>query len=132
MALQGDPDYKKFWDAVEAPGGREKHAMAGVKEGFGELLKGQTVMHALNSMLRGINLEDPKSVPDIKTFGAEKSSFYNLIFAENSPLVPLFNQAVVSMFQNGQYERTDLKWKGAEIRGNKFGKSFYFLNILCT
>ena len=91
--------------------------MSGVKEGFGELLKGQTVMHALNSMLRGINLEDPKSVPDIKTFGAEKSSFYNMIFAENSPLVPLFNQAVISMFENGQYERTDLKWKGAEIRG---------------
>ena len=117
MALQGDPDYKKYWDAVEAPGGREKHAMSGVKEGFGELLKGQTVMHALNSMLRGINLEDPKSVPDIKTFGAEKSSFYNMIFAENSPLVPLFNQAVISMFENGQYERTDLKWKGAEIKG---------------
>jgi len=69
-------------------------------------------------MLRGIKNSDPKAVPQIKTFGAEKSSFYNLIFAENSPLVPLFNQAVVSMFQNGQYERTDLKWKGAEIRGS--------------
>ena len=105
--------------------------MSGVRAGLEQLSDGQTVLHTLNSMLRGIKNSDPKAVPQIKTFGAEKSSFYNLIFAENSPLVPLFNQAVVSMFQNGQYERTDLKWKGAEIRGNKFGKSFYFLNILC-
>ena len=105
--------------------------MANVRAGFEELKKGQTVMHTLNSMLRGINNEDPKAVPQIKTFGAEKSSFYNLIFAENSPLVPLFNQAVVSMFQNGQYERTDLKWKGAEIRGN-LPKHIDEVNIFCT
>ena len=92
--------------------------MPNVRAGLEQLLDGQTVMHTLNSMLRGINNEDPKAVPAIKTFGAAKSSYFNMIFAENSPLVPLFNQAVITMFQNGQYERTDLKWKGAQIRGN--------------
>ena len=91
--------------------------MANIMAGFEELKKGQTVLHALNSILRGANNESPKSVPQIKTFGAAKSSYFNMVFVKNSPLVPLFNQAVVDMFQNGQYERTDLRWKGAEIRG---------------
>ena len=91
--------------------------MANIMAGFEELKKGQTVMFTLNSILRGVSIEDPKSVPQIKTFGASKSSNFYMIFTKNSPLVPLFNQAVVEMFQNGQYERTDLKWKGPEIRG---------------
>ena len=108
--------------------------MANIMAGFEELKKGQTVLHALNSILRGANNESPKSVPQIKTFGAAKSSYFNMIFAENSPLVPLFNQAVITMFQNGQYERTDLKWKGAQIRGNlpKHIDDFNFLYLIIS
>ena len=122
--FQGDLDYVKFWRAVESEGGYEKHVMANVKAGIKELKKGQTVMFAQTDVLRGAYQEDPKSIQGIKLFGASMSEYYQFIFTKNSPLVPLFNQAVVSMFQNGQYERTDLKWKGAEIRGNIFDKSF--------
>ena len=47
--------------------------MSGVRAGLEQLSDGQTVLHTLNSMLRGIKNSDPKAVPQIKTFGAEKS-----------------------------------------------------------
>ena len=105
---------------MKSEGGFEKHVMANVKAGNEELKQGQTIMFVQTDVLRGAYYEDPKSFQGIKLFGISRSEYFNLIFTKNSPLVPLFNQAVVDMFQNGQYERTDLRWKGAEIRGNFF------------
>ena len=68
----------------------EKHVASGIKAGFEELEKGQTVLHSLGSILKGANNEDPKSVPNIKTFGATKSKYFTMLFTENSPLVHIF------------------------------------------
>ena len=64
----------------------EKHRVFGIKAGFEELEKGQTVLHSLGSILKGANNEDPKSVPNIKTFGVTKSKYFCMLFTENSPL----------------------------------------------
>ena len=96
---------------------KEKHVMSGVQAGFEELKKGQTVLHALSAMLRGANKADPFSVPPIKTFGAKKSTYFNMLFTENSPLVPVFMKAVTKTFETGQYDRIAVKWQGADIKG---------------
>ena len=78
--------------------------------------KGQTVLHALSAILRGANKADPSSVPPIKTFGAKKSTYFTMLFTENSPLVPLFTKAVTKTFETGQYDRIAVKWQGADIK----------------
>ena len=114
--FQGDPDYVKFWSAVKSDGGYEKHVMPNIKAGFEELKKGQTVLFSVLDVLRGAYQEDPKSMQGIKLFGVSRSEYFNLIFTKNSPLVPLFNQATTRLFENGQFLRTDFKWKGNKIK----------------
>ena len=101
---------------MKSEGGYEKHAMANVKAGIEELKKGQTVMVALTDVLRGAYQEDPKSIQGIKLFGVSASEYFKLIFTKNSPLVPLFNQATTTLFENGQFLRTDFKWQGNKIK----------------
>ena len=115
LFFKGDPYFVKYWNAVEE--NKEKHVMSGIQAGFEELKKGQTVLHALSAILRGANKADPKSVPPIKTFGAKKSTYFNMLFTENSPLVPVFMKAVTKTFETGQYDRIAVKWQGADIKG---------------
>ena len=112
--FQGDPDFGKYWNEVET--NKEKYVASGIWEGFEELKKGQTVLHALSAILRGANKADPSSVPPIKTFGAKKSTYFTMLFTENSPLVPLFTKAVTKTFETGQYDRIAVKWQGADIK----------------
>ena len=101
---------------MNSEGGYEKHVMPNVKAGFEELKKGQTVMFALLDVLRGAYQEDPKSMQGIKFFGVSRSEYFQIIFTKNSPLVPLFNQATMRLFENGQFLRTDFKWQGSKIK----------------
>ena len=106
----------KFWNSVKSEGGYEKHVVANAKAGFEELKKGQIVMFIQTDVLRGAYYEDPKSMQGIKLFGVSRSEYFKLIFTKNSPLVPLFNQATTRLFENGQFLRTDFKWKGNKIK----------------
>ena len=101
---------------MKSEGGFEKHVMANVKAGNEELKQGQTIMFVQTDVLRGAYYEDPKSFQGIKLFGISRSEYFNLIFTKNSPLVPLFNQATTRLFENGQFLRTDFKWKGNKIK----------------
>ena len=110
---QGNPLYEKYWNQVEAD--RESHVVGSVKEGFEKLEKGQIVLHATSGILRGAIKSDPKSAPEIMTFGAKKSTYYNAVFTKDSPLVPIFMKAVTQTFENGQYDHIALNWQGGEI-----------------
>ena len=94
----------------------ENYVYSNIKDGFRKLDKGQVVMHALDAMAKGAHKSDPHSTPYIKTFASSKSSYYNLIFTENSPLLPMFKKAATESFETGQYDRISLKWQGDEIR----------------
>ena len=60
-------------------------------------------------------MANPKAMPPIKTFGATRSSYYNIIFTENSPLVPLFTKASTKTFETGQYDRISMQWRGSDV-----------------
>ena len=60
-------------------------------------------------------MANPKAMPSIKTFGATRSSYYNIIFTENSPLVPLFAKAATKTFETGQYDRIAMQWRGGDV-----------------
>ena len=60
-------------------------------------------------------MANPKAMPPIKTFGATRSSYYNIIFTENSPLVPLFAKAATKTFETGQYDRIAMQWRGGDV-----------------
>ena len=113
---KGDQDYVKYWNEVEE--NRENHIYSTIEDGFIKLKKDQVVMHAMDAMVKGAHKLDPYSTPNIKTFGSSKSSYYNLIFTENSPLLPMFKRAAITSFEKGQYDRISLKWQGDEIISN--------------
>ena len=137
---KGDQDYVKYWNEVEA--NYENYVYSNIKDGFRKLDKGQAqvVMHALDAMAKGAHKSDPHSTPYIKTFASSKSSYYNLIFTENSPLLPMFKKAATESFETGQYDRISLKWQGDEIRSNddrdrvlSSGQVFMnFIYLLCV
>ena len=65
---------------------------------------------------------NPKAIPPIKTFGKTRSSYYNIIFTKNSPLIPLFLKAATKTFESGKYDRISVKWRGSGIiqEGNRW------------
>ena len=89
--------------------------MADLSAGINEIKKGQTILLAADSTLRAEFKENPKSFPNVKTFGTAKPIYKSLMFTKNSPLLPMFRQAITQMIESGQYSRVDLKWKGAKI-----------------
>ena len=60
-------------------------------------------------------MTNPKAMPPIKTFGKTRSSYYTIIFTENSPLIPLFFKAATKTFESGKYDRISNKWRGSDI-----------------
>ena len=60
-----------------------------------------------------------RSFQRIKTFGASGKLITGWIFTKNSPLVPLFKQTAMKMFENGEFARVHLKWKGPDIASGK-------------
>ena len=67
------------------------------------------------SIITGSQVTNPKAMPPIKTFGATRSSYYNLMFTKNSPLVPLFSKATTKTFETGQYDRISMQWRGGNV-----------------
>ena len=98
---------------------RENYIYSNIEDGFLKLQKGKVVMHAIMAMAKGTHRSDPYSTPpNIKIFGPSKSSYYNLIFTKNSPLLPMFKKATITSFETGKYNRISLKWQGDEIKSN--------------
>ena len=85
-------------------------------------MDGQTILHAMYSAITGSQVMNPKAIPPIKTFGKTRSSYYNIIFTKNSPLIPLFLKAATKTFESGKYDRISIKWKGRDIiqEGNRW------------
>ena len=89
--------------------------MANVHEGLKELGKGQTIMLADEDLLKVALNQDPNSFQGIRTFGDMEFHLLGWIFTKNSPLVPLFKQAVMKILENGEFRRVQLKWKGSDV-----------------
>ena len=88
-------------------------------EGFEALREDQTVIHGLSVLIKGTILAQPTKVPPkLKLFGAKKSVFYNLIFTKHSPLQAMFQKAATDSFENGQYDRTVVKWQGVPLQSS--------------
>ena len=127
--FQGDIDYVNFWRAVESEEGFKKHVMANVQDGLKELEKGQTIMFTDKDILTASFNQDPKNFQRIKTFGASRKLITGWIFTKNSPLVPLFKQSSLKMFENGEFRRAQLKWKGPDIISEERTDESEILNI---
>ena len=81
------------------------------------MLEGEnTVTYVMESNLRAVNKADPKSLPNIKTFGEGKYEYWGLLFTRNSPLLPMFRKATPKTFENGIYKKSSIKWLGGEIK----------------
>ena len=89
--------------------------MDNVQDGLKEMEKGKTIMFTDEKLLKESYNQDPNNSPQrIRTFGAQKSPL-GWIFTKNSPLVPLFKQTTMKMFENGEFRRVQLKWHGPDI-----------------
>ena len=95
---------------------RENHIYSNIEDAFLKLQKGQVVMHAIDAMAKAAHKSDPHSTPNVKIFGSSKSSYYNLIFTEKSPLLPMFKKAAIITFETGKYDIISKRWQGGEIK----------------
>ena len=88
------------------------------------MLEGEnTVTYVMESNLRAVNKADPKSLPNIKTFGEGKYEYWGLLFTRNSPLLPMFRKATPKTFENGIYKKSSIKWLGGEIKSQAAGET---------
>ena len=89
--------------------------MDNVQDGLKEMEKGKTIMFTDEKLLKESFNQDPNNSPQrIRTFGAQKRHL-GWIFIKNSPLVPLFKQTTMKMFESGKFRRAQLKWHGPDI-----------------
>ena len=77
--------------------------------------KDQTILHAMDGMLRGAYRNDPYSFPGIKTFGATRPKYFALEVSKNSPLTPISLIGVLKIFERGTYDRLSVMWQGPPI-----------------
>ena len=81
-----------------------------------ELIKNdRTILHTTDAKIRAANQRNPSTFPYVKTLSAATTSFSNLIFTKNSPLVPVFSKASLKTFEQGQNKRITSSWQGQEI-----------------
>ena len=123
---KGNPDYVKYWSAVELF--QEEYEFSNLKEGFQKLHEAKTVMSVPELIVRQANKQDPNSMPAIKVFGAGKYSYQGIAFTRNSPLVPIFKKAAIKSFECGHYQRILMKWVGDSIK-SKGGSDTMILSI---
>ena len=89
--------------------------MDNIQEGLKELHKGQTIMFADEDHVKRSFNQDPNSSSQrIRTFGAQQDHS-GWIFTENSPLVPLFKQTAMKMYESGEFRRVQEKWNVPDI-----------------
>ena len=135
--FQGDPDYSKYWNEVEKH--PDKHTALDIWDGLKRLNNENTILHTFKSFLTGAKVTNPKAMPPMKTFGAGRTRYQNIILTKNSPLFPLFAKAATKSFENGQYDRTAMKWQGTNIVQEKKNWSemshgqvaFNFMLLMC-
>ena len=81
------------------------------------MLEGEnTVTYVMESNLRAVNKADPKSMPNIKTFGEGKYGYWG-------PLLPMFRKATPKTFEHGIYKKSSIKWLGGEIKSQAAGET---------
>ena len=76
-----------------------------MESGLEKIIQEQAVLHATNVMLRGSYSINPYKFPDIKTFGADRSTYTAILVTKNSPLTPILRRASARIFEKGQYDR---------------------------
>ena len=96
-------DYVNYMDIVAQD--KSQFTYPNVMAGVQELTKPQTIIHAMDGMLRGSYKSNPSSFPNIKPFGATRPSFFNLLLTKNSPLTPILINGVSKTFERGAYDR---------------------------
>ena len=111
--LQGDMDYVKYVELWEKD--PHKYNVKTIEKGLELIKNDRTILYTSDAFLRGANRRNPSNFPYVKTLSAGTSSFTNLIFTKNSPLVPVFSKASIKTFEQGQYERITRFWQGQEI-----------------
>ena len=104
--FQGDPDYSKYWNEVEKH--PDKHTALDIWDGLKRLNNENTILHTFKSFLTGAKVTNPKAMPPMKTFGAGRTRYQNIILTKNSPLFPLFAKAATKSFENGHDFRDQL------------------------
>ena len=101
----------KLWE--ENP---DKYFVKSMENGLELIKNDRTILHTTDAKIRAANQRNPSTFPYIKTIsGQATTSFSNLIFTKNSPLVPVFSKASIKTFEQGQYERIASSWQGQEI-----------------
>ena len=111
---QGDADYIKYVKLLEE--NPRKYVVKSIEIGLELIKNDQTILHTTDAKIRAANQRNPSTFPYIKTIpGQATTSFSNLIFTKNSPLVPVFSKASIKTFEQGQYERIASSWQGQEI-----------------
>lgn len=113
-ASQGDADYMKYEKLLEK--NLDKYRAANIEEGLKRIQTlDRTILHTSDAALRGAHTRNPSSFPAIRTFGASSTSYSYIVLTENSPLMPMFMQAITKSFETGQYDRIATFWQGQKI-----------------
>ena len=100
---QGDEDYVKYMEVIAQD--KSQYTYPNVMSGVQQLTQPQTIIHAMDGMLRGAYKSNPKSFPNVKSFGATPPYFMNLLLTKNSPLTPILINGVGKTFERGAYDR---------------------------
>ena len=94
---------------------KAKYTFPNVLKGVKQLEDGQTIMHAMDGMLRGAYKSNPKEFPDMKPFGYTRPKYFAMELNKNSPLTPMFTIGMTKIFERGSYDRLSVAWQGAPL-----------------
>lgn len=109
----------------------DKYRAANIEEGLERIQTlDRTILHTSDAALRGAHTRNPSSFPAIKTFGASSTSYSYIVLTENSPLMPIFMQAITKSFETGQYDRIARFWQGQKI--SDLNQNFVDTMVLTT
>ena len=114
ILFQGDVDYIKIQEAIESNPG--EYTYSNLNDGFEKLKEAKTVMYEFLSFVRSAYKSNPKTLPNVKLFGAGKDRYFGPVCTRNSPLFPMFKKAAAKTLENGIYKTSSLKWVGREIK----------------
>ena len=51
----------------------------------------------------------------LKVFGKMKPKYFNMVVTWNSPLKPIFNNAIIQLKESGTFDYLVTKWEGKDI-----------------
>ena len=113
----GDPDYTRFWEiSLQNP---HDHVYPSLETAMDRVVSERVVVDVQTQTLREYLKTHSEVSNQIQTIVDGGASQYGLVFGKNSPLTPMFNQAVQKLREFGVLEKLDLKWMGAKnVGGN--------------